>query len=195
LRFLTSTPELLSRHREDVKRILKVIDEREILPPLGVVQVLSRNDVASIGLVKEWLIERVKITRTEIQNDQELTKSYRLETAAKLKQVEALSDPEHPHVFHVTRCSSCGGQLDLPSIHFMCNHSYHQRCLMENDSECPKCAREYSVIREIRRTNEKLADQHDVFLSEVKEGGFEVVAAAFGRGILNAVRPRGISPP
>lgn len=69
----------------------------------------------------------LKLTR-DIQ-DQEWTGSYRLETAAKLRQVEELSDPEHPKVFHVTRCSQCGGQLDLPSVHFMCNHSYHQRCV------------------------------------------------------------------
>ena len=62
-----------------------------------------------------------------ILQDQQLINSYRLETKSKLKQVEELSDPEHPRVFHVTRCSSCGGQLDLPSVHFMCDHSYHQR--------------------------------------------------------------------
>jgi len=59
--------------------------------------------------------------------DRELINSYQLETAVKLKQVEELSDPQYPRVFHVTRCSSCGGQLDLPSVHFMCHHSYHQR--------------------------------------------------------------------
>ena len=41
------------------------------------------------------------------------------------------------------------------------------------------------MIREIRRNNEKLADQHDVFLSEVKEGGFAAVAAGFSRGVMN----------
>ena len=41
------------------------------------------------------------------------------------------------------------------------------------------------MIREIRRNNERLADQHDVFLSEVKEGGFTAVAAGFSRGIMN----------
>lgn len=56
-----------------------------------------------------------------------MTNSYRLETQSKLKQVEELSDPDKPRVFHVTQCASCGGQLDLPSVHFMCNHSYHQR--------------------------------------------------------------------
>ncbi|KAK0463502.1 uncharacterized protein EV420DRAFT_1518537 [Desarmillaria tabescens] len=188
LRFLTSTPELLSRHQEDVKDVLEHINQEGIMPPLGVIQVLSRNSVASVGLVKEWLMTRITEARSEIQTDQEWTSSYRMETAAKLKQIQDLSDPEHPRVFHVTRCSTCGGQLDLPSVHFMCNHSYHQRCLMDNDTECPNCTREYSVIREIRRNNERLADQHELFLSEVKENGFKAVAEGFGRGVLNLAR-------
>lgn len=68
LRFLTSTPELLARHREDVKGILEYIDEEELIPPLGVIQVLSRNGVASVGLVKEWLVKRIKESRAEIRN-------------------------------------------------------------------------------------------------------------------------------
>jgi hypothetical protein len=63
------------------------------------------------------------------------------------------------------------------------------RCLAENETECPNCAREYGVIREIRTNNARLAHQHDVFLSEVHEGGFEAVAAGFGRGLLNMSGP------
>jgi hypothetical protein len=126
--------------------VLEHIETQKIMPPLGVIQVLSRNGVASVGLVKQWLMTRIKEAREEIHTvrgisgiphccqadiymsqDQQLINSYRLETKSKLKQVEELSDPEHPRVFHVTRCSACGGQLDLPSIHFMCDHSYHQR--------------------------------------------------------------------
>ncbi|TFK46662.1 hypothetical protein OE88DRAFT_880671 [Heliocybe sulcata] len=187
LRFLTSTPALLSKHASDLGRILDYIDSEKIMPPLGVIQVLSRNGVASVGLVKQWLLTRIKESRDEIQT--QLTDSYRVETKAKLKQVEELSDPEHPRVFHVTRCSRCGGQLDLPSVHFMCNHSYHQRCLADHDTECPDCARVNGVIREIRRNNERLADQHDLFLSDVKESGFDAVASAFGRSVLSASRP------
>lgn len=36
--------------------------------------------------------------------------------------------------------------------------------------------------------NERLADQHDVFLSDVRESGFEAVASAFGRGVMNMPR-------
>ncbi|KAF7306576.1 E3 ubiquitin-protein ligase PEP5 [Mycena indigotica] len=182
LRYLTSTPALLTRHESDVRRVIEHIDKEHIATPLGIVQILSRNEVASVGLIKEWLISRIQSARSEIQSDKEWTTSYRLETTTKLKQVEDLSDPEHPRVFNVTRCSACGGQLDLPSVHFMCNHSFHQpRCIQESETECPLCVREHGVIREIRQNNEKLADQHDLFVSEVKEGGFAAVAGAFSR--------------
>ena len=154
LRFFTSAPELVSRHSLDLAEVLRVVEERKILPPLGVVQVLSRNEVASVGLVKEWLLARIRTAREEVHTvclvsfvgrascpgavmlivffvcvfqDEQLTTSYRLETATKLKQVEELSDIDQPRLFHATQCSQCGGPLDLPSVHFMCKHSFHQR--------------------------------------------------------------------
>ena len=57
----------------------------------------------------------------------------------------------------------------------------HARCLAENETECPNCAREHGIIGEIRRTNERLADQQDLFLSEVREGGFNALASGFSR--------------
>jgi len=87
-------------------------------------------------------------------------------------QVNELCDTVHPQVFHVTRCSSCHGQLDLPSSHFMCKDSYHQRCISENETECPLCAPAHGVIRDNRLNNEKLAHQHDHFVSDVQKKGF-----------------------
>ncbi|KAG6333301.1 hypothetical protein ID866_5788 [Astraeus odoratus] len=185
LRFLTSTPELLSAHQADLEEILDHVECEHIMAPLNVVQVLSRNSVASVGLVKGWLMRRIAEGREEIATDRQLISSYRSETQTKLKQVEELMDTEHPRVFHVTRCSQCNGQLDLPSVHFMCNHSYHQRCLLDNETTCPLCARQHGVIQEIRRNNERLADQHELFLSEVRDNGFRAIASGFGRGWLN----------
>jgi hypothetical protein len=36
-------------------------------------------------------------------------------------------------VFQVTRCSSCGMPLDLPTVHFMCKHSFHQRYFLHQE--------------------------------------------------------------
>jgi len=184
LRFLTSSEVLLNRHSKDVERVIEYVDREKIMPPLAILQLLSRNGIASVGLVKGWLVRKIGEAKQDIDMDSQLTNSYRLETKAKLRQVEELSDPDQPKVFHATQCSACGGQLDLPSVHFMCNHSYHQRCVAD-ETECPICVQSHGVIREIRTNNARLADQHDLFLSEVKEDGFQAIASAFGRGALN----------
>lgn len=67
LRFLTSTHELLARHADDVGRVLEHIEAEKIMSPVSVVQVLSRNGVASVGLVKQWLMTRIRESREEIQ--------------------------------------------------------------------------------------------------------------------------------
>jgi vacuolar protein sorting-associated protein 11 len=68
LRFLTSTPVLLQRHTSDLSAILEHIEREKIMPPLAVVQVLSRNGVASVGLVKQWLMRRITESKNEIDS-------------------------------------------------------------------------------------------------------------------------------
>jgi uncharacterized protein with PIN domain len=81
----------------------------------------TRDDISAVGCFYTRSNES-----TDVQ-DKSLIESYRSETASKEKQIVELSDTAHPEVFQVTRCTACGGQLDLPSVHFMCKHSYHQR--------------------------------------------------------------------
>ncbi|WVW84968.1 hypothetical protein I302_107004 [Kwoniella bestiolae CBS 10118] len=190
LRYLTSSPRILSKHHGDLIKILQKVDEYRILPPLAVIQLLSRNGVASVGTVKEWLRGKVEENKEQVESDKHLVESYRSETLTKKKAIQDLSNVDQPEVFQVTRCAACGGQLDLPSVHFMCKHSYHQRCLSDSEPECILCARQHSVIRELRRNQTRLADRHDLFIDEVRdsEDGFEVVAGAFGRGLMGKER-------
>jgi hypothetical protein len=67
LRFLTSSKALLARHRADVADVLEHIEREKIMSPVEVVQALSRNDVASVGLVKQWLMTRIREAREEIK--------------------------------------------------------------------------------------------------------------------------------
>ena len=80
-------------------------------------------------------------------------------------QIEELKSS--PIVFQSTKCELCRQQLELPTVHFMCRHSYHQRCLGENDGECPRCAPEHRIIQELVRGQEQSAGKHDVFLQKV----------------------------
>lgn len=67
LRFLTSSPDLLMRHAKELGEVLDVIERDKVMPPLAVVQVLSRNGVTSVGLVKEWLLKRIGEAKEEVQ--------------------------------------------------------------------------------------------------------------------------------
>lgn len=67
LRFLSSSPALLSKHTADLKKLLNVVHDEGYVSTLQVVQILSRNEVASVGLVKEWLMERIAEGREGVE--------------------------------------------------------------------------------------------------------------------------------
>ena len=52
----------------------------------------------------------------------------------------------------LTLClSQCEQRLDLPAIHFYCQHSYHRHCMSnEGDFECPKCTGEHRHVMDIK---------------------------------------------
>jgi hypothetical protein len=66
LRYLSSSPDILSRHPDKLASILQVIDEERIMPPLAIIQLMSRNGVTSVGSVKEWLRQKTVDTRDDI---------------------------------------------------------------------------------------------------------------------------------
>lgn len=164
LSFLVSHPQLLSQHRDDVEALLDTIEEGRLLSTLELVELLSKSGQhADIGLVKSFLQRTLAEETSEMEADERLIASYRGEAQAKVKEIADLSAASgEPRVFQSNRCHACGGQLDLPAVHFMCKHSYHARCLGEQENECPSCARSHGVIREIRANNEELASRHDL---------------------------------
>ena len=93
-----------------------------------------------------------------------------------------------PTVFQTRRCSSCGRNLDLPTVHCLCKHSFHQRCLNDvgEDAECPMCAPQNATIKAIRDRQIQAADQHDLFQSELQRSKdrFGLVSEFFGRGVM-----------
>ena len=92
-------------------------------------------------------------------------------------------------IFQLMKCSACSNPLDLPATHFLCMHSFHQRCLGDNERECPMCAPANRTILEIKRSQEANAQRHDQFYKqlEVADDGFSVVADYFGRNVFNKI--------
>ena len=107
------------------------------------------------------------------------------DTASMRKEIQELRT--NAKIFQLSKCTACTFTLDLPAVHFMCMHSFHLRCLGDNEKECPECAPEYRSVLETKRNLEQNAKDQDLFFQQVKNSrdGFSVIAEYFGRGILS----------
>ena len=97
------------------------------------------------------------------------------------------NDTHHAHTF----------TLDLPAVHFMCMHSFHLRCLGDNEKECPQCAPEYRSVLEMKKNLEQNSKDQDRFFQQVKSSkdGFSVIAEYFGKGIISKISNGSTSGP
>jgi hypothetical protein len=166
--------------------VLQKIDQQNLMAPLQVVKVLSQGGAVTMGMVKSYLADNITRERKEIQTNRKLIESYRTETASKKAELEDLGNK--PTTFQGRRCSSCGGNLDLPTVHFMCKHSFHQRLgdATSKGSECPICKPANETIKAIRRAQIEHTGQHELFKSALERSNdrFSTVSEFFGRGVM-----------
>lgn len=68
LSYLASSADILeAAGEEEFKKILKVIDDQGLMKPLQVVQTLSSNAIATVGMIKDYLKETVEREQGEIR--------------------------------------------------------------------------------------------------------------------------------
>jgi len=191
LAYFTSDPRILEEAGDELDAVLKKIDEDGLMAPLQVIQTLSTNAVATMGMVKTYLQQTIERERKEIASNRRLITSYRNETVDKRQEISDLSTK--PQTFNNTRCSFCGSQLSLPAVHFLCKHSFHQTCLNMEIGEdgnvegsCPNCRKDNDTIRAIRKAQDESADRHDMFLDALARSNdkFGTISEFFGRGVM-----------
>jgi hypothetical protein len=68
LAYFTSSPEILAEAGPELDLVLKKIDDDGLMAPLQVVQTLSVNGVATMGMVKSYLSRIIERERQEIKN-------------------------------------------------------------------------------------------------------------------------------
>jgi len=94
LAYLTSSPRVLQEAGNEVDAVLKKIDEEGLMAPLQVIQTLSVNGVATMGLVKKYLRDSVGKEREEIANV-----SLRRLSVHKYPQTHRIIESPHHHNF------------------------------------------------------------------------------------------------
>ncbi|KAF2813315.1 vacuolar protein sorting-associated protein 11 [Mytilinidion resinicola] len=189
LAYFTSSPTILEEAGDELHAVLQKIDDDGLMAPLQVIQTLSVNGVATMGMVKDYLAATIERERLEIANNRRMITSFRADTDVKRADLATLNTK--PVVFQATRCASCARPLSLPTVHFLCKHSFHRSCLNtseedEEDVECPLCAPQNATVRAIRKAQVESAERHDLFLDALKRSRdkFGTVSEWFGRGVM-----------
>jgi hypothetical protein len=190
LMYFTSSAEILEDVGDEFEYVLQGIQEKRILSPLEVIQILSKNSVTTVGHVREYLLDLIKSETMEIERNQTLSASYRNDANELKERTEKILND--PAVVQYTECASCGLSLDLPAVHFACKHSYHHRCLRsgvlsEIDGEklqCPRCMPELESLRATRVKQESDAERKDLFLNALNgaDNKFKVISDFIGKG-------------
>ncbi|XP_074607896.1 vacuolar protein sorting-associated protein 11 homolog isoform X1 [Acropora palmata] len=176
--------------RSQIMEVLSHIDRGNLMSPLLVLQNLAHNSTATLAVVKDYIIHRLQLEDELIASDERYIRQYQEESDKMRKEIRELKTSAK--IFQGAKCSVCSRPLDLPAVHFLCQHSFHQICFegyAENDNECPICAPENRKVLDIIRQQEQSKDLHEVFHGQLEraQDGFSVVAEYYGRGVFNKV--------
>ena len=68
LAYFTSGPKILEEAGDELDVVLQKIDDDGLMAPLQVIQTLSTNAVATMGMVKKYLSDTIERERKEISN-------------------------------------------------------------------------------------------------------------------------------
>jgi hypothetical protein len=171
--------------RREISEVLQSIESDSLLPPLQVLQILSQSKTATLGLVKQYIIRNLNREQAGIEKDLKQIREYQEQTERNKKEIEELRTTAR--IFQQMKCTHCGKGLDLPAVHFLCMHSFHQRCLDENESVCPKCNEENKNFEQLQHSLEENSHDHSEFFRQLESSsdGFAIVARYFGRGMFN----------
>jgi len=110
-----------------MKVALKEIREKNILSPLLVLEILKEDKNMRFGVLKSFLLENLKNQVGHINRLNDKLKKD-LDDIATYKN-EIVKMKSTARNFDQKTCALCTKELSLPTVHFMCNHTYHEFCV------------------------------------------------------------------
>ncbi|KAL3272653.1 hypothetical protein HHI36_014118 [Cryptolaemus montrouzieri] len=175
-----------------LNEILTVIAKERLLSPQLVIDALgSENTDITVGHIKSYIMNELEQEQGKTAEITGLIQNYRKDTDKLKKQLETLKSGAI--VIQGSRCAACHHPLELPTIHFLCQHSYHQHCFQsfcDEDQGCPACQPENKNLLELLKAREHNRDLNETFHSQLEKAhdGYSVAAEYFGRGVFNSYK-------
>ncbi|ORX74743.1 hypothetical protein DL89DRAFT_264546 [Linderina pennispora] len=160
-------------NEQSLAQCLATIERHNLMSPLRVLQALGGDGESGVTLG----MRQIETTTQRIAQNEKDVVAY----AADFKKhhSQMLDLQTKPVVFQSTKCSSCMAPLDLPSVHFMCKHSFHQRCLGDETDSCIRCKAQNQRLEDERLRQETNSKKHAEFFDKLQssDDGFDVIAS------------------
>ncbi|KAK9883118.1 hypothetical protein WA026_001317 [Henosepilachna vigintioctopunctata] len=172
-----------------LNEILSVIAKEKLLSPQLVISALSSESTdITLGHIKSYIKNELDHEQRKASEITDLIRNYRKDTDKLKKELETLKSDAF--VIQVSKCAACHHPLELPTVHFLCRHSYHQHCFQsfcDEDQACPACQPENKNLLELLKAREHSRDLNETFHSQLEKAhdGYSVAAEYFGRGVFN----------
>ncbi|KAH3687794.1 hypothetical protein WICPIJ_001217 [Wickerhamomyces pijperi] len=173
----------------ELKRVLDIVHERRILPPLEIIQTLSLTTVAPLSLIKPYVIKILQSTDTEIEQTSQIVTTYKSNLGkleAKLTELKESPTQSEPSKV----CTHCHNTILNNKTQFLCGHIYHQYCLT-TDSACPLCTPQRENITNIKEKQKDMSERYEVLklgLDEINgDGRFKYITEWFGKGGMSGI--------
>jgi hypothetical protein len=175
--------------------LLRTIDEitkRKLLPLVSITNLLSTNETINLSMVKNYLINSLAKENEIITENESLIKQYKVETDSIRKQIENIE--LNGKAFQSNKCSICNNYLDLPAVHFFCQHSFHQHCFQshcgEDETTCPLCLNEQRKVLHLADLSQTANhdELNDKFLKSINKSdsdSFTIVSNYFSKNLFN----------
>nr|XP_023025769.1 vacuolar protein sorting-associated protein 11 homolog [Leptinotarsa decemlineata] len=172
-----------------LNEILTVIAKEKLFSTELVIDAIGTGHAeVTLGHIRSYITNELQQEQKKTKEIAELTSNYRKDTEKLKQHLEKLKSG----VIEIrgSRCAACHHTLELPKIHFLCEHSFHQHCFQsfsDDEKECPTCQPENKNLVELLRAREYNKDLHETFHSQLEKAhdGFSVAAEYFGRGVFN----------
>ncbi len=180
--------------RPDVQKYIKsVLEHLQNVPsisPLLVLEITSKSGAIKFSVLRDYLASQMKKLQKNIDKNRTSVQQLGKEIDDLKQNINTLRTTAQ--LFHLKECSECGKKLELPVLHFMCNHTFHDYCVSSTegvDKECPKCAVQLQQIIDRKKQMLGQVENHEQFFKELKDGDnkFDVVADYFGRGLFAGI--------
>ena len=138
-------------------------------------------------IVKKYLLNRLEMQDRAIRKSSKEVEENQAKIAKMRKEIHDLKTTAKN--FNSKTCDSCQNALSLPTIHFMCGHTFHDQCI-ESDSGkryCTSCYNDFKDIIDKKEQYDLQAKDPQQFFRDLNANAkkFHVVAQYYGRGLFS----------